>query len=338
MIFASKQGDILTTQRLVKTATPTTQDSHGRTALHYASLKNFVEVAGILLRNETNAGTLIDIEDSQGKSAMDLAMENHAGAVVALLTFYGGKDKKGNGKTKLELSIRNGSAAAVQTTLSSGRSLNPDHLYQWTALHWAVWRDSWCTLDLLKEKGKCNASARGKGGLTALHLAAKKGNDSIVQLLVESFEADHRATTEDRATALHLAAEGGHYSAVKSLIDLGAEKEARTEDESTALHLAAKRDNHPVIKLLIERGADKKARTKDESTALHLAAAGNNHPSVKLLIELGADKEARTTDGSTALHIAAKRDNHPVIKLLIELGADKEARTNDESTTLNLWW
>ena len=289
LITACIRGDDTTVGHLLKTmeqADIRARDAHDMTALHHAAMRNYVSVVGLLLRNGVFSG-LVDAFDENGKTPLELAIQCNAGAVVALLTFYGAEDKDGEAKKLREMAIRNGSFQAVQAGVS-GRDE-----YGRTALHWAVWRGSLPTAKFLK--GKVNVDATDKDQLAALHIAAMGGNEAMVRLLVSELGADKGAKTGDGSRALHLAAANGNDSTVRLLIsEFGADKEATTIDGSTALHLATANGTESTVRLLVSGlGADKEAKTGDGLTALQLAAANGNHAIVRFL-----DNDTTIGDGS----------------------------------------
>ena len=303
-----------------------TPDVHGMTALHHAAMRNRASVVGLLLRSDASS-QLVGAVDRNDQTSLDLAVGCNAGAVVALLTFYGAQERGGRAKKLRGTAIRNRAFRVVQAD---------DKEYGRTALHWAVWRGSLRTAKFLK--GKVNVNAMDKDQLAAIHIAAMGGNTAMIRLLVTDLEADKEVKTGDGSTALHLATAKGNDSTVRLLVsEFGVDMEAKTEDGSTALHLAAANGNDSTVRLLVsELGADIEAKLGG-STALHLAAANGNASTVRLLVsDLGADKEAKTEDGSTAIHLAAAKGNDSTIRVLVsELGADKEAEIGDGSTALH---
>ncbi|KAF8531434.1 ankyrin repeat-containing domain protein, partial [Trichophaea hybrida] len=82
----------IVTQLLKHNASILIQDYYGRTALHYASMGGHTSIVRTLSLYDQSS---IDINDRNGKSPLNLAIENDAGSVVALLFFYGAKDPDG---------------------------------------------------------------------------------------------------------------------------------------------------------------------------------------------------------------------------------------------------
>ncbi|KAF8244010.1 ankyrin, partial [Wilcoxina mikolae CBS 423.85] len=169
LILASISGHgTVIAQLLKKNANLLSKDYYGRTALHYASMGGHASVVRVLsLHNQSSK--IIDDPDIYGKSPLGLAVDHNAGAVVALLIFYGAKDLDGNAKKLLDSSIHKGSFAAVEAILDIKAGDSEDGK---TPLHWAVWRDSLQASTLLLSRG-ANAEAKDKHGYRALHYAAK---------------------------------------------------------------------------------------------------------------------------------------------------------------------
>ena len=201
-------------------------------------------------------------------SALKLAIQNNSGAAVGLLVFYGANDPEGKAKKLLRWSIRLGSFAAIK----AASDINiKDSDYGRTPLHWAVWRGSRPTLELL-QKRKATVNSPDNDGMTALHLACAGGHSSIVQLLIKDFGADTKAAASDGALPLHLACAGGHDSTTRLLIEkFAADMNGKTNDGATPLHLACAGSHDSTIKLLIKNySADMKAKDRAGRTALYM--------------------------------------------------------------------
>jgi len=253
LILASISGhETVIAQLLKNKADLLYTDYYGRTALHYASMGGHASVVRVLsLHNQS--GKIIDSPDINGKSSLDLAVDNYAGAVVALLIFYGAKDLRGNAKKLLDLSIHKGSFAAVAAMLDTADDVNlRDSEYGRTPLHWAVWRDSLQASKLLLSQ-EAEVGAKDKRGYTALHYAARNCRIDMIQLLLGQ-GANINAQADDGSTPLHFAATGGHDATARLLVEnFGADTEANDSKGRTVLHYAAKNCLLETVELLLNR-------------------------------------------------------------------------------------
>ncbi|KAI5776544.1 hypothetical protein EDC01DRAFT_699259, partial [Geopyxis carbonaria] len=115
LILSSISGEATkAAQLLSENANPLLKDRYGRTALHYAAKINDTSVLHTLLLHE-KINTVIDELDNNGKSPLDIAIQNNAGAAVTFLIFYGAKDPEGKAMELVEISVRQGSYAAIKT-------------------------------------------------------------------------------------------------------------------------------------------------------------------------------------------------------------------------------
>jgi len=361
LIRASISGHAtIVAQLLEKKANPNAQDCHGRTAMHYASMRGHTSVIRVLLHARLNHS--IDIEDKDGKSPLNLAMEGNNGAAVALLIFNGAKDPDNDAKRNLEVSLRSGSSAAVKAKMDTREDINSrDNETGRTPLHWSIWRDSREGLKLLLNGG-VDLEAKDNIGQTALDYAARKGRAEEVELLLrkgESQSLDNSITIKtmnrqdvvrllldrgdnieakgnDDKTALGSAASNGYKATVRLLLDHSVDIKAKNNDLSgTALHSAASNGHSETVQLLLDRGADIEAKGNDGVTPLHGAANDGHESTVKLLLDRGADIKAKSNDGTTALHGAANDGHESTVKLLLDRGADIKAKSNDGATALH---
>ena len=214
LMLACRSGHAnITIQLLRRDADLCLKDKFGRMAIHYAAQRNEPSALHSLLLYE-RAGAVIDALDRDGESPLEQAIQNDAGAAVALLIFYGAEDPEGSAKELLKFSAQRGSYAAVKVALDKN---SKNGRFERTSLHWAVWRGEVAVMESLFQNN-VEVEAKGKDGFTALHLAARCGSDSAVEFLIRRLGADMNAETRDGKTVLHLACAGGHDSTVKLLI------------------------------------------------------------------------------------------------------------------------
>ena len=186
----------------------------------------------------------------------------------------------------LEISIRNGSLAAMKATLRSQESLTQDQVYHQTAWHWAVWRGSHCALRFLTERKDLSRffNFEDRDGLTSLHLAVKKGDHLAIRLLIEGASADMELKIRGGSgwhTALHLPQRR------TGRIELGAEIEAKDRDGYNPVASCHNHGEVSTIQKLVRLGAKKEAKDSNGCTPLHREAMGWNDTTVQMLIGLG---------------------------------------------------
>ena len=74
LISKTKDGDLVAVSEILKNgADVKTQDSQGKTALHYASFEGFVEIAKLLIEY----GAYINVKDKQGNTPLYYAIEGN---------------------------------------------------------------------------------------------------------------------------------------------------------------------------------------------------------------------------------------------------------------------
>ena len=234
LILACRSGRANIIRKLLhQNADPSHTDGYRRTAIHYAARRNDTSALHALLLHK-NAGEVIDALDGGNKSALDLAIQCNAGAAVALLIFYGAKDREGSAKELLKLSAHRGSYAAANVVLDNNCK---DGKYGRTSLHWAVWRGEVAAAELLLRES-VDIEARGCDGLTALHLAAGCGCDSAIEFLIRQLGANINAEARDGKMALHFACTNGQDSTAQLLIrEFNAQRSHRDGTSRTPLQL-----------------------------------------------------------------------------------------------------
>lgn len=153
-----------------------------RTPMHYACLKYDPEVLALLV----NSGAKLDIQDSQFKTPLHLAIEEHNWNVVDALLQH-----------KADVNLGN---------MESG-------LHNFPLMDAAKVGNRELTIKLIAARAEINK--QGKQGMSALHLAARGGHTTIVAALLEA----HADTMQESqcGTALHLAQKNGRLDLLKLL-------------------------------------------------------------------------------------------------------------------------
>ena len=185
-----------------------------------------VQAGGLYtVKNALDSGAEVDTYNSQGLTALMVAVACGHEQIVDLLLEYGADSKRRTawGDTALSLAAAKGYEEIVRTLLTHGSSLDG-----------------------------YGAVSKGK---TAMSQAAEGGHENIVRLLFNA-GANINGISHTGETALSQAAQNGHIDIVRYLLDNGALVDHVGYPRRTALYKAVERDHLDVIKLLLERGAD----------------------------------------------------------------------------------
>jgi ankyrin repeat protein len=214
------------------------------------------------------AGADVNARDSQGRSAVEIAMSAGLGlpdAVESLLAHGadpGLRDAKG--RTLLE-------------RLGKPRTKRMRRI-----------------AELLASRGG-TASAAGLGNTELVEAAGKGDLRRVRQLLASGADVNHLidGSALVGSSALQLAASEGHLSVVKQLIEAGARVDLRANQrEYTPLAGAASAGHLGVVKALLAAGADSRLRVGGVHTALDYARRGGHARIASLLGATGAPERS----------------------------------------------
>ncbi|XP_052810477.1 uncharacterized protein LOC128238522 isoform X2 [Mya arenaria] len=209
-------------------------DQDGRTALHYAALNGYPDVARFLVEK----GCDIDIQDDSGYTALHRAASQ-------------------------------GHLEVITTLLEAGCDPNTQDEHGNAAIHEAAWNGYSKTLELLV-KFDANVSIVNKAGFTALHLSAQNGhNESSRVLLYAGCNSDLKNNYGD--TTIHTGARYGHAGVTRILISARAKLNEQNKNGDTALHIAAALKRRKIAKLLVDSGVDVFMKNKQNETAIDVA-------------------------------------------------------------------
>lgn len=287
------------------------RDRDGRTALHWASERGYVEIAGALLAVE---GIDVNIRDRDKQAPLHLAAANGHVEIMKLLlgvpgiNIYARDCIKRKGilvKTKMmpiHLAAKNGHPKAVKLLLDAGCDLHVRDGRERTPIHWA--------------------SIAGKVNVARL-LVAQKGADLGIRCEVGRTPLLWSTSWSN----------GGDPAMMRFLLGCkGVEVNARMNAGRTALHGAASQGIESMVKLLIEHGIDPNIKDDRGRTALHLASLQGNDNIVSILVkDTAVDVNAVDQQGRTSLHWALNADqpNQKTIHLLLEHGARRDIADKD---------
>lgn len=229
---------------------PRQKDSHGRTALHYASSQGHLQ----LIRQLQDAE--IETRDVFWESALHLAIQNgHVSAVELLIELNAGIESIDGGYSALHLACRYGHEGLVDLLLNKGANLETKTFVASTALHLAAESGQQVCVEKLIDRG-AEVNVQDSSGFTPLHLAARRGFPEVARtLLAHGAQKNRRAYKDVNENApLHFAAEAGHTSIIKTLLSHGADLNQRDLVGMTPLHHAALSGRQSSIEFLMRSG------------------------------------------------------------------------------------
>lgn len=325
-IRAVKDGDLERAEMLAEFEDTDVNktDDKGRTALHWACIKNLPEVAALCL-SLARIDTSIEYE---GRTAFDIACQLEKSIIPSLFyksTFE--KDKTDPQGALLQLINLTAEPDLDRTEFPGEALFDPAK----------DGNERLCAA--LFKKRKVNVLARNEDCNTALHIAAMNGHGSIARIFVNN-GSDVNAVGKDHFTPLHYAAQRGDWETVKTLLDLKADKDAKDKDGKTALDWAMENGHRGTQGLLEDKG-DKEdwEESGDESeesgTELHRAVKRRDRVAVKQLLRGGLNIEERNARGQTPLNVAAESGWEDIVQVLLDKGAMIEAGDLRNKTSLH---
>lgn len=237
--------------------------------------------------------------------------------------------------------------AALRALLKQGVDPSSRQKDGTTALHWAVYKDSFEAVDMLIRAG-ADVNAANDLGATPLWPAALNGNAAMVRRLLEA-GANPNAALALGETIVMTAARTGNADIVEKLLAKGANPNAHAARGQTALMWAVAQEHPDVTKVLLAHGADVHARSdvwtervktdleqashpdyqitvkQGGNTALMFAARVGDLASARLLVAAGANVNDEAAYGISATVLAAHSDHGELVEFLLDQGADPNA-------------
>ena len=342
-------------------------DAWGRTAAHYAVLRNNLPALEFLLTHGADA----NLADNDGNALLDMWSKHENEKILVLLHEAGAKPldlfqaaanndraaaerllaagedaaaKNAEGKVPFMMAIEAEHYALAAILLKAVAGINGRDAKSWTPLNWAIFDDDW---DLVREFIRAGADLSGGRSQNALDVATLM--ESAAKL-IEVFIAERGVdATIGRYgnTLLMLAAPRGNTDIVELLIKHKADLNAKDSFSKTALVVAVQKSNIEIVKLLIKHQADVNIQDRQGRVALTWANYNKDLETVRLLIDSGADVNLPNHSGSTAmtwapesgatlLMLAAMRGSTTIAKLLIEHHAEVNAQNSHGDSALLL--
>jgi len=296
----------------------------GTTALHWASYRDNVEGANLLIR----AGAKVNAANDLGATPLWTASMNGSAAMVRALLQAGADPNLALllGETPLMAASRSGNADVVAQLLDKGANMNARGARAQTALMWAVSEqhpeivkvllahgadlraksDVWSDMMAVPPHGKPEYNRLiPHGGDTALMFAARVGDLASAQLLVAA-GANVNDADAWGVSAMVLAAHSGFTEMVEFLLGKGADANA-IGPGFTALHEAIMRRDEKMVVALLAHGANPNTPLQTWTPERRSSADFNFAPSLV---------------GATPFWLAARFREPAIMRLLVKQGAD----------------
>jgi uncharacterized protein len=325
LIEAARNADRVAVRALLqKKVDVNATEGDGTTALLWASYKDDVEIADLLIRAGANVNTANDL----GATPLWAASQNGSSVMVRRLLQAGAAPNAAlvSGELPLMVASRTGNTDVVEQLLAKGANVNARASRRQTALMWAVAQQHPPVVRVLLAHG-ADVTARSDvwsqmmavpphgvpeynreiphGGDTALMFAARVGDLDSAKLLLAA-GADVNDADAWGVSALVLAAHSGFGDLVDYLLENGADPNAAAAGFS-ALHIAIMRRDEKMAAALLSRGAGANTPLATWTPTRRSSRDWNFAPELV---------------GATPFWLAARFAEPAVMRLLVEHGAD----------------
>lgn len=325
LIEAARNADRVAVRALLqKKVDVNATEGDGTTALLWASYKDDVEIADLLIRAGANVNTANDL----GATPLWAASQNGSPAMVRRLLQAGAEPNAAlvSGELPLMVASRAGNTDVVEQLLAKGANVNTRTSRSQTALMWAVAQKHSPVVRVLLAHG-ADVDARSDvwsemmavpphgvpeynreiphGGDTALMFAARVGDLDSAKLLLAA-GADVNDADAWGVSALVLAAHSGFGELVDYLLENGADPNAAAAGFS-ALHIAIIRRDEKMAAALLSRGASANTPLGTWTPTRRSSRDWNFAPELV---------------GATPFWLAARFAEPAVMRLLVKHGAD----------------
>jgi len=296
----------------------------GTTALHWASYRDNLETADLLIR----AGAKVNAANDLGATPLWTASMNGSAAMVRTLLQAGADPNLALllGETPLMTASRSGNPDVIAQLIDKGANVNGRGPRGQTALMWAVAErhsevvkvllargadfraksDVWSDMMAVPPHGKPEYNRLiPHGGETALMFAARVGDLASAKLLLAAGGNVNDADAWG-VSAMVLAAHSGFTELVEFLLDNGADANA-IGPGFTALHEAVMRRDERMVTALLAHGANPNTPLQTWTPERRSSADFNFAPSLV---------------GATPFWLAAHFHEPAIMRLLVKQGAD----------------
>ncbi len=325
LIEAAKNADTGVVRALVqKKVDVNAAEGDGTTALHWASYRDDLESADLLIR----AGANVNAANDLGVTPLWTASQNGSTAMVAKLLAAGANPNAAllAGETPVMIAARAGKAAVVDQLIAKGANVNARGARGQTALMWAAAQKHADVVKALVAHG------------ADVHARSEVWNE-VMAVSPHGHLPYNRAIPHGGDTALMFAARVGDLESAARLVAAGSTVNDADAWGVSATAMAAHAGFADLVAFLLEKGADPNA-AKAGFAALHAAVMRRDQRMATALLDHGADPNAPIESwtptrrsshdfnfspelvGATPLWLAARFADPAMMRLLVEYGAD----------------
>ncbi|KUI71939.1 Ankyrin-3 [Cytospora mali] len=321
---------------------PNDIDHEGRAALHWATLRNELEITKALLQHPKVNPTLTDRANLNALHFLAFNTSESTKELASLL-IKAGVDPLGsdaNGRLPIHWASRHGNVPLLELLWERNpESMEAKTEFGNTPLNIGACFNHIQAVEWLMQHG-ADGNARGHTGRTPLMMAASLGYNAAVCMLLR-FGCDATLLDEDGATALHFAAGNGNVDAARELLNKQSEiLSIKDKSNLSALHLAILRKKENFAAMLLDevypntdedtRLSDLHAiRNRNRETPLISAIRMDENDIVRQLLKLGSETEHRDRKGQTALLAAIRRpDALEMLRILLDPDGSNHADIN----------
>jgi ankyrin repeat protein len=273
IFVAIKAGDVNTVREMLDkdpTLIARRDAEFGATPLHWAALKGYESIVGLLLARGADPTAV----NSAGETPLTVAERGGKTGAVQLLRPSG---------VNLFEAVKAGDVAGARTILDRDPSLvnRPDAAFSATPLHWAALKGHVDMVNYLLSVG-ADQSLKNSKDETALDVARRSGRAEIVAALTNAASGGAPAPVPAAGAAgaeedIFAAAKAGDVVAVRRILERNPAllNEPDAQFGGTPLHWAAARGHVDLVSFLLAAGADTGARNKAGETPLQVAQRAN---------------------------------------------------------------
>ena len=252
----------------------------GMTALHWAALRDQLEMAQMLIEAGANIKAVTRLGDL---TPLFLACTHGNSAMIDLLLKAGADSNTANtvnGQTALMRAAASGDGDGVRVLIDAGADVNAkEKAYGQTALMFAAATNRAAVVRILAETGAELDAASDVEDLLSRPRYDETGRvipspppDPKTGRPPVDFSERPKATVMGGMTPLLVAARDGQLDAVRALVETGADvNKVSPADFSSPIVIAAANANFDVAKYLLDHGANPNAANSDGLTPLYAA-------------------------------------------------------------------